>query len=246
MKKLIAGLLIVICVIFIWNLRVPSILLNEQSFSLSVELRKQYMRTFASTDHPPSYTIENVPHIAQLPELPRGCEVTALTMLLHSKNITPDKMELAEKITKVPYEQVGIYGDLNEGFSGDMYSFETKGLGVYVGPIEELAKNYTSNINNLTLAPFEALLHQVSQNNPVWVISNVTFSPLNAERFQKWETKNGTLRVTRAMHAVVIVGYTENEVIINDPLSSSGYTAVNREQFEDAWIEMGQQALTIS
>ncbi|MCV5434324.1 C39 family peptidase, partial [Escherichia coli] len=49
--------------------------------------------------------IENVPFIKQLPELPRGCEVTSLAMLLQYKGVQVDKMQLASEIHRVPFEQ---------------------------------------------------------------------------------------------------------------------------------------------
>ena len=42
--------------------------------------------------------IEDVPFIKQLPELPRGCEVTSLAMLLQYKGVQVDKMQLASEI----------------------------------------------------------------------------------------------------------------------------------------------------
>ena len=42
----------------------------------------------------------DVPTILQKPELPRGCEVTSLAMMLNYAGIEVNKMELAEKINK--------------------------------------------------------------------------------------------------------------------------------------------------
>ncbi|RUQ24224.1 hypothetical protein ELQ35_21975 [Peribacillus cavernae] len=40
--------------------------------------------------------------MAQYPELPRGCEVTSLAMLLHYYDVKVSKMELADKVKKDP------------------------------------------------------------------------------------------------------------------------------------------------
>src|SRR4051794_36443222 len=91
--------------------------------------------------------ILDVPIISQLPELPRGCEVTSLAMLLQFKGIEIDKMELAKRIRKdtTPYqvkEGKVYFGHPNEGFVGDMYNLDEPGFGVYHKPIMELAEKF--------------------------------------------------------------------------------------------------------
>lgn len=44
---------------------------------------------------PSSYEIENFPMVLQLPELPTGCEVTALTMALNYQGLPAEKAEMA-------------------------------------------------------------------------------------------------------------------------------------------------------
>lgn len=66
--------------------------------------------------------IEDVPFIKQLPELPRGCEVTSLAMLLQYKGVQVDKMQLASEIHRVPFEQNGVRGNPYEGFVGNIYT----------------------------------------------------------------------------------------------------------------------------
>src|SRR5690606_20217062 len=94
-----------------------------------------------------SSVLIDAPHIKQMPELPRGCEVTSLAMLLAFAGIYVDKMTLAKEIKRdpTPYKKIGdqiTFGNPYDGFVGDMYSFDNPGLGVYHGPITELANKY--------------------------------------------------------------------------------------------------------
>lgn len=188
----------------------------------------------------------SVPLIQQKPELPRGCEVTSLAMLLNYAGVDVSKMELAEKIDKVPFESNGYTGDMNEGFLGDMYSFDKPGLGVYVKPILKLAKEYLPNrIIDLTGKPIGKLYEMIDEGSPVWVIANAKFEKLPDSEFKTFYTKNGEMKVTYWEHSVVITGYNNEYVYINDPLAHTPNTEVNRKNFEEAWLQMGSQAISV-
>ncbi len=94
------------------------------------ELRLNYL-----TEMKENAIIENVPFIQQLPELPRGCEVTSLAMLLQYKGVEVDKMKLASEIYRVPFEENGLHGNPYEGFVGNIYTKSEPGYGVYHQPI---------------------------------------------------------------------------------------------------------------
>jgi len=53
--------------------------------------------------------------ILQNPELERGCEVTSLAMLLNFNGLSVDKLELAENIKYVPFQNNGFMGNMDEG-----------------------------------------------------------------------------------------------------------------------------------
>lgn len=184
------------------------------------------------------------PHIQQMPELPRGCEVTSLAMLLQHAGVKVDKMTLAKEIKKVPFQKNGLRGSLHQGFVGNMYTFDKPGLGVYHEPIVELGEKYIPGIIDLSGNSIDKVYEYVDKRKPVWVIHNSWFSRLPASQFYTWQTIDGKLDVTYRMHSVIITGYDEKYVYVNDPLHSKPNRAVPRKQFEEGWVQMGSQAIT--
>ncbi len=195
-----------------------------------------------------SYMIEGVPKILQLPELERGCEVTSLSMLLQYAGFNVSKMELASKIKKdtTPYEVIDgkiHFGNPHIGFVGDIYTKKNPGYGVYHEPLYDLLKLYMPiNAIDLTGSLFEDVLYFVSKGYPVVVIINTSYDVLPESQFQTWATEYGDINITYREHSVIITGYDEDYIYFNDPLNYE-YKAP-REQFKNAWIQMGSQALT--
>ncbi|MGN5652889.1 C39 family peptidase [Bacillus sp. Brlt_9] len=189
--------------------------------------------------------LSNVPLIQQLPELDRGCEVTSLAMMLQYAGITVDKMKLANEIKKVDFMNDGVRGNPNEGFVGNIYTFSESGYGVYHGPLFQLAKKYLPNkAVDLTGKSIEELYKSVKSGKPVVMITNATFEPLDEDEFTTWETNSGDVSITYNEHCVVLIGYDKEFVYIRDPLSDSLDVKVSRESFEQAWMQMGSQAIS--
>jgi uncharacterized protein YvpB len=188
-----------------------------------------------------TYRIGNVPVIKQNPELPRGCEVTSLAMLLNYHGVSVSKMSLAEEIKKVPYKD-----DPNNGFIGDMYHLNTFGLGVYHTPIAELADKYCNGrVLDLTGCSFDALNYYLKNGKPVWVINNTSFDYLSEDYFKYWyDTPSGTIKYTNKEHSVLITGVSKDYVYINDPLTGTKRT-LDKAKFVKGWQQMGSQAVTV-
>lgn len=194
----------------------------------------------------------NVPLIRQYPELPRGCEVTSLAMLLQYNDIEVDKITLAEKIKKdtTTYckDKNGriYYGNPYDGFVGDMYNIKNNGYGVYHGPIVELATEYAGDsVIDLTGVEFDDIIYFLKIGSPIWVITNSTYRALDDTYFEIWHTPSGIVKTTKKLHAVIITGIDKNNVYINDPFSSYPNKAINRTDFKLSWEQMGHQAVTI-
>ncbi len=191
-----------------------------------------------------------VPLILQNPELPRGCEVTCLAMLLQYAGVPVDKMTLAEEIKKdpTPYQikKGKIYfGDPYYGFVGNMYTLRQPGYGVYHGPVRELLEKYMPGCTiDLTGCAFEDILLFISEGVPVWAVANATFAPLTAREFQTWHTPQGPVEISYREHAVLLTGYDAQYVYFNDPLSSRKNKRADRAKFTAAWEQMGCQAVS--
>ncbi|WP_144467457.1 C39 family peptidase [Bacillus toyonensis] len=190
----------------------------------------------------------NVPLIPQKPELMRGCEVTSLAMVLQFSGVQVDKMELASKIKHVPFQSNGMKGNMHKGFIGDMATFDKPGLGVYVEPILELAKEYVSEekVKDLSHKEPQQIYEAIDGGQPVWVLTNARFKRLPDDEFYTWRTDAGEMKVTYHQHSVVVTDYDEQYVYINDPLKKDKHKAIDRNSFEQAWIQMGRQAMTVS
>lgn len=199
---------------------------------------------------PPSeFRYTGAPLILQLPELPRGCEVTALAMLLHSNGVPVDKMELAKNIRKdmTPYSRQGnvtYFGNPHDGFVGDMYTFDNPGLGVYHEPIAELAEQYLpGRVLDMTGTTFDHLLWTVGQGMPTWVIHTTLYDKVPANAWTSWMTPSGPIQVTYYEHSLLVTGYDEQYVYVHDPLGRKD--RIKRAAFQAGWEQMGSQAITI-
>ncbi len=192
----------------------------------------------------------DAPIIWQMPELPRGCEVTSLAMLLQYRDVQVDKLTLAAEIRKNPAEYrltngKVYFGDPNEGFVGNMYTYTKPGLGVYHKPVAELAEKYLpGKIKDLTGAEFQELKIHLSDRRPVWIITNTEYKTLDDSFFQTWNTPNGPVKITTKEHSVLITGYDQNFVYFNDPLTGEKNKKAPIKDFVEAWVQMGRQAIT--
>jgi uncharacterized protein YvpB len=188
-----------------------------------------------------------VEKISQLPELPRGCEVTSLAMLLSARGISADKLELAERIAKdnTPLEVEGgkiYFGDPNKGFVGSIYDLSEDGYGVYHKPICDLLQEYEPDAAiDLTGCEFEDVLRIVAAGNPVWVVINSWYQELPESQFETWHVPGGELKATYREHSVLVTGYDSQRIFFNDPLLQA--ESALREDFIKAWVQMGRQAV---
>lgn len=195
--------------------------------------------------------IRGVSIIPQNPELPRGCEVTSVSMLLeYYLNHQIDKLNLAKQIEydQTPYEiKEGMinFGDMHVGFTGDMADVNKPGLGVYHEPIIKLIEEYMpGRVINLSGTSFEDILYYVATGKPILVINPNIYRKIPESRTEHWVTPNGMMEVSYTEHSVVIVGYDESYVYYNDP-SKNILDKKKIDNFKSGWESIGSQAIMI-
>lgn len=187
----------------------------------------------------------DVPLENQMPDLPNGCEVTSLSMLMNYYGIKVNKNELAENIQHVDFFTDGgkYRGNPNQGFVGHM-SIANAGWCVYNGPLYNVARKYTTHIENITGSVFLSLLKLVSNGHPVLIITTTTFNRVND--MQTWDTNTGKVNVTPSSHACVITGYSKPKkvVYVNNPYGYKNQP-VNWKNLQASYNQQGRQALYI-
>lgn len=195
-------------------------------------------------------TMIDAPIVLQNPELFNGCEITALTMLLQFYGINKNKMELLPEMKKDPTEiqfnrdgTIKYWGHPNAGFVGDITGKE-KGFGIYHAALFVLLKKYIPTGVDLTESSFGELEQQVANGIPVLAWTTVNFTVPLENQWVEWDSPLGPVKTTFQEHTVLIVGYDEKHIYVNDPLSGKEKYQIEKEQFIATWEALGKQALS--
>jgi uncharacterized protein YvpB len=157
----------------------------------------------------------DAPYISQLPDMPFGCEVVSVTMMLNYAGIDVTKEELA---ARMPYA-----GDPNEGFTGSLYGVNAFGGGGVIWPpaLLELVRERCGSAVDLTGESWETVQGFIDQGRPVCV----------------WFTSEGL------DHTVLLTGYSDTTVWVNDPLADKDVT-LDIDTFWYFWEGNGYRALS--
>lgn len=202
---------------------------------------------------PESYIIESFPIINQMPELPTGCEITALTMAMNYYGINVDKVTMATEY--LPTDSANLYyGDDGRLYGSDMYSYfigdPTSALGYICGPgaIVDAADKYFSEFNiqmqavDISGTVPEDLYNLVTQDIPVVVW--VTIGMADRATTEGWYTEDGAyVDWSTNDHGAVLIGYTDDTVTLADPIS--GLSEYNRIQFEKVFVSRKCQCVIL-
>lgn len=199
--------------------------------------------------------ISNFPIVYQMPQLPTGCEITALTMVLQYYGLDADKEEMATdylptspSTNRYTGSDGRVYGiDLDAYFVGSPFDDS----GIICGPqaIVTAANQYLEDQGSSlqavdrTGATPEELYALVDQDIQVVVWVTIGMTPRQEAR-SGWYTESGKyVDWTTNDHCAVLVGYTDTTVWIADPLA--GLVEYDRDAFEEVFASRDNRCVVL-
>lgn len=191
-------------------------------------------------------------NILQNPELPVGCEITALTILLNYWGFDADKCDMAKNYLPISsgrykYEDGKTYKDsFFDYFIGDPFS---RGYGCFSNAIEKAANSYINQhgggftVKNISGCSPDTLYGYVEDNIPVLVWA--TDGMIEPEYYETWYDIDTGEQLDWYLneHCAVLVGFDidNNTITLNDPMK--GIIDYNIDKFETRFAQMHSQAI---
>lgn len=187
----------------------------------------------------------------QNPELPNGCEVTSLAMLLNWAGVETDKLELYQLLPRQGFtggDGVIYGGDPEVVYAGDAFS-ETDGWYCFEGPVIEAGDAWLKDQgSSLTVQEVSGLGRDelegyLSDGIPLaaWVTLEYDVPRYSS---YTWLLPSGQELIPFSnLHCVVLTGLESGAYRVADPIS--GWTTVDREQFWLSFDAMGRRAVVV-
>lgn len=207
-------------------------------------LQKEYYKLVKENEENNTFYISNVPFINQYPDYPTGCESVALTILLNYYGINVTPADIVNRLPKgnILYTKDGkTYGGNPEiEFVGDPRTKNS--FGVYEKPIAQIANQYKPGIKIATGTEFSEILKIVATGKPVMVWTSINLATAYISSSWIYEPTGETIYWKANEHAVVVIGYTDDKVIISDPVDGKmKYQSLSI--FKERYNYFGKRAL---
>lgn len=162
----------------------------------------------------PKRKMLDITPISQFPELPTGCEITAVAMLMDYKGVDLSKTDIADEI---PYSPDG---DMETGFWGNPY--DDSGYTMYPPAWADLFNQYLGSFTDLSGASLTKLRATLKDNKPIVAWINYHGQPA---------------------HSVLLIGYNQDTLTFNDPYTGKRKT-MTAEKFWKIASYQGHRAMT--
>lgn len=192
-----------------------------------------------------SCVISGFETVLQNPELPTGCEITALTQTLNFYGFDIDKEKLCDTFMPVDFD--GYY-TMDQVYLGDPRS--TNGFGCNAPVIKKVADDYFDYLGsdwyaqNLTGISLKEVFYQIEQGYPVIVWTTIGQRETHAT-FQFELGCGEDFYFNGYQHCLTIYGFDYDEGIVHVADPMEGNMKYEMERFERIYKEMGSQAVIL-
>ncbi len=231
---------------------------NEDSTEAPEETKVTTSRTVITSRQRKEYDSNSVyidmANILQNPELPVGCEITALTILLNYYGFNAEKTDMAKNYLPTSWGNPKtvdgkLYKDsFYDYFIGDPFS---RGYGCFSPAIERAASSYISShgggytVKNISGCHPDTLYEYLIAGTPV--LCWATDGMIEPEYYETWydNATGGQLDWYLNEHCFVLAGFNiaNSTVTLNDPMK--GIIDYNIDKFEVRFKQMHSQAIVL-
>lgn len=191
-----------------------------------------------------SHSINGVSTIDQYPDYPNGCELVALTILLNYYNIDVSVDDVIDVLPmgRAPYLENGVLygGNPNLEFLGDPRSLT--GWGIWDRGLLAVANGFKAGAINGTGMPFEEIVKLLYRDRPVIVWTSIDLDDPYVLLEWTYPPTGETITWKNYNHAVVVIGYTDDEIIVSDPIDGT-VKAFDKAKFIEVYDFMGRRAI---
>ena len=193
-------------------------------------------------------------NILQLPELPVGCEITALTILLRHCGFDAEKTDMALNYLPISWGNARYEGDKTYKDSffdyiiGDPFG---RGYGCFSGAIEKAANKYIADngggyiVKNISGSHPDVLYDYLAAGTPV--LCWATDGMIEPEYYETWYDNETGEQLDWYLneHCFILAGFDMDAdlVTLNDPMK--GIIDYNINKFETRYDQMHRQAIVI-
>lgn len=186
-----------------------------------------------------------VQNVMQIPELPNGCEITSLTIVLNYKGFDVSKLTMSDKY--LPKGALGKVAPISANIGDPRNQYGS--YGCYAPVIVKAAENFFEDqgvdmkATDLTGSSPKALYAQIANGNPV--IAWATIDLKTPYLLNSWNIGGEIYFWKHPLHCMVLCGYDllERTVTIADPLV--GIRTFDMDDFELRYKQLWSQAVVI-
>lgn len=208
-------------------------------------LRNTYNKILEEEEKKNTFIINGVPKINQYTlGYPTGCESAALTALLKYYGVNVSMSDIVNVLSKgdLPYIEDDIKYGGNPYIEFVGHPSSARSYGVFEKPIIQVANKFRTGVINGTGMKLSEVLNIVKQGRPVivWVSMNMAVPYVSTSWI--YRPTGEKIRWMANEHALVVIGYNKNQVIVSDSLNGS-VRYYDKSVFESRYNTYGKRSV---